>query len=280
MSEFKPTLRCTCDGSGMREVICYDAAPEGETKFDLGDQVYNRRYDQCKMCGHFFGRHNLDLSALYNDEYVTSTYGGIDGMQERLDKIQRLPADQSDNGARVERVVKFVEERGLLTPSPPRLLDVGAGIGVFPSSMKTRGWDVTTVEPDLRTVEHLRENVGVTAFAEDLFDLDADHIGVFEAVSFNKVLEHVEDPVGLLMKGTSFLADQGFMYVELPDVSAMAEGPSREEFFIEHHHVFSLASFDLLVEHAGLRLVRLERFREPSTKYTIAGFVMRKGDIS
>ena len=57
-----------------------------------------------------------------------------------------------------------------------------------------------------------------------------------------------------------------------PDVAAAAEGPGREEFFIEHHHVFSPASLVLMAEKAGLSLTRLERLREPSSKFTLAMF--------
>ena len=57
--------------------------------------------------------------------------------------------------------------------------------------------------------------------------------------------------------------------------AAASHGPGREEFFIEHHHVFSPASLAMLA--AGGRPVagRLERLREPSTKFTAAGVPRR-----
>ncbi len=95
-------------------------------------------------------------------------------------------------------------------------------------------------------------------------------------MTFNKVLEHVADPVAMLARARAFhgRAD-GVVYVEVPDgEAAAAEGPGREEFFIEHLHVFSAASLALLAVRAGFSLVRLERVREPSTKYTLAAFVV------
>jgi hypothetical protein len=63
------------------------------------------------------------------------------------------------------------------------------------------------------------------------------------------------------------------VYIELPDgEGASEEGPGREEFFIEHLHVYSTASTALLIQHAGLRTSRIERLREPSGKFTLFAF--------
>lgn len=272
MTGIQPTINCPCGGMHRHEAFSYAAPPEGETRFDLGAQPYQRSYDRCEVCGHFFGRHTLDLNALYGGDYVDSTYGGSSGMQERLQRILALPPEHSDNTGRGRRVADFAADQAGLGR---RLLDVGAGIGVFPAAMKAQGWQVTAIEPDPRTVEHLRVNVGIGAYAENLFDLAPERLGHFDAVSFNKVLEHVEKPVDLLAKGASFLTEGGFIYIELPDVAAADVGPEREEFFVEHHHVFSPASFAMLAQQAGLSLTRLERMREPSGKFTLAGFLQQ-----
>jgi hypothetical protein len=54
---------------------------------------------------------------------------------------------------------------------------------------------------------------------------------------------------------------------------AADEGAEREEFFIEHLAVYSMASLALLARSAGLRVERAERIREPSTKYTLYAFL-------
>ena len=50
-------------------------------------------------------------------------------------------------------------------------------------------------------------------------------------------------------------------------------GYLNEEFFIDHHHVFSMASLAILVMRAGFAAGSLERIREPSGKYTLFGFL-------
>jgi SAM-dependent methyltransferase len=264
-----PTLHCPCEGRYRAPAFAYDSPPEGETRFDLGG-AYARSYESCAVCGHWFGRHALDLSKLYARDYVDATYGGKQGMRERLERISALPPERSDNSGRVARIQAFAAAH--LAGGQRRLLDVGAGIGVFPAAMKQLGWDVTALEPDARTAAHLREVVGVRADTRELTALDP-AAGMFEAITFNKVLEHVEDPVRLLAAAPGLLAAGGFVYIELPDVAAAAAGPGREEFFIEHHHVFSPASLTLLAERAGLSARAVERLIEPSGKYTLRGFL-------
>ena len=267
----RPTLRCPCDGAHREARFVYDTAPSGETRFDLGGQDYVRAYDRCATCGHWFGRHAIDLSTLYSADYVTATYGGMQGMADRLARIRALPPDRSDNAGRVARIRDFVEPR----VSGRRLMDVGAGLGVFPAAMKDAGWDVTAIEPDPRTVEHLTRVVGVRGLAADLLTLTPQAVGRFELITFNKVLEHVEDPAALAIHAATLLAPGGWLYIELPDGEAASrdpDGKGREEFFIEHHHVFSPASLAMLATRAGLSVARLDTLREPSGKYTLYAF--------
>lgn len=274
MSGPKPTLQCPCAGQHLAQAFVYEAPPEGETRFALDGITYARAYDKCSLCGHWFGNHDIDIGALYENDYVNSTYGGVEGMRKRLQKILALPPERSDNAGRVARVNAFALTRFSPGFANPSLLDVGAGIGVFPAAMKASGWTVIAVEPDPRTAQHLREAVGVEAQAVPIEALGRDFAGRFDAISFNKVLEHVEDPVAVLSAARPLLAPGGFVYIEVPDAEAAAEhGKGREEFFIEHHHVFSAASLALAVVRAGFMLLALERLQEPSTKFTLRAFL-------
>ena len=61
--------------------------------------------------------------------------------------------------------------------------------------------------------------------------------------------------------------------MEVPDGEvAYKDGPEREEFFIEHLHVFSLASTVIMANKAGFQVEAIQRLKEPSTKYTIRAF--------
>lgn len=269
----RPTLHCPCSGSHLTETFVYDAPPAGEVRFDLPTAQYVRAYDRCGLCGHWFSRHAIDLSALYERDYVDATYGGEAGMRARLEKVLALPPERSDNAGRAARLTAFASARfGSLT-ARHRLLDVGAGIGVFPAAMKAAGWTVIAVEPDRRTAAHLRDVVGIAAHSMPLAELASAEFQPVDVITFNKVLEHVEDPVTMLAAARPLLATDGFVYVEVPDAERAAlHGSDREEFFIEHHHVFSAASTVMMATRAGLTALAVERLREPSGKFTLRAF--------
>ena len=223
----------------------------------------------------------MPLDNLYESEWVDATYGGIEGMAKRFDQVMALPPHKSDNAQRVHRVTRFAASRSspdTTTPTSPkggRLLDVGAGIGVFPAAMRDAGWDVVAVEPDPRTVQMLTDRLGIKTEARDFLTLRRHDLGTFDAVTFNKVLEHVEDPVELLSHAREFLEPGGFCYVEVPDTLAADEGPDRGEFNVAHHHVFSPASLVLLVERSGFNIRHVERLHEPSGKFSVYAFLER-----
>jgi SAM-dependent methyltransferase len=270
-----PTLRCICDKKFCKRIATYNTSPSGEVLFDLGNEPYLREYFSCDICSHMFGKHNLDLSSLYGGNYVDATYGGREGMVERLKKVLNLPDEHSDNISRVRRIVEFWKSfiAAHEPDSPTALLDVGAGIGVFPAVMKDLGWTASAIEPDARTASHLREEIGISAFNQDFLKLSPKELGVFSLVTFNKVLEHLEDPISLLSHAKHFLSKNGICYVEVPDIRSSEESFLREEFFIEHHHVFSISSCAAMAERSGFRVLKIERIIERSGKYTIFAFL-------
>jgi SAM-dependent methyltransferase len=265
----KPTLHCPCDRRIGETTFVYASPPAGETAFDLQGQQYCRSYWRCGICSHEFAQHNLDLSSLYGGAYVEQTYG--DRMRTTFERIVALPPERSDNTGRVQRILDFAAAH-FHTGYLPTLLDIGAGLGVFPYAMRQAGWACTALDPDLRAARHLAEVVGVRAVVGDFFFVDPAELGRFDVITLNKVIEHVEDPVAMLAKATGLLTPDGFIYVEVPDVAAAKEGAGREEYFIEHHHVFSPASLLQCGERAGLLALTLERLYEPSGKYTLCGF--------
>ena len=52
----------------------------------------------------------MDLTDFYRGGYVDGTYG--DRLKENFKRILALPENQSDNAARVKRVLDFAKENG------------------------------------------------------------------------------------------------------------------------------------------------------------------------
>lgn len=265
---------CLC-GNRRYDVACeFTAPPVGEVRFEIAQGGYFRQLLRCRECGHFRSVHDMDMSQLYSGGYVDSTYGDA-GIQRAFARITGMDPGKSDNVGRVERILQFASVHFGYRSNKPSILDVGSGLCVFLHRVKTlAGWDCTALDPDPRAVRHAQETVGVKGICADFTREQS--LGSYDVIAFNKVLEHVVDPVAMLAKADRHLRGGGFVYVELPDGQGAAEESlTREEFFVDHHHVFSLRSIRLLAQKAGFGVVQLERLREPSGKYTLRAFLDR-----
>lgn len=265
MTEEAPPCRfCAGEHDG---IAAYDAPPEGETNF--GITPYRRTLWQCRRCGHVINLHGFDLEAsLYQGAYAEATYG--EKMRATFAKIMGLPPGQSDNRQRVARIGEFA--RSMAWDAPRSCLDVGSGLGVFPAAMREAGWDCSALDPDPAATAMIAELAGVATITGDFMVVEAARR--FDLVSFNKVLEHVREPVEMLARTVDFLTPRGAVYVELPDGEAalVDAGPEREEFFVEHFDAYSTASIALLIRAARFDTLSVERVREPSGKYTLRAF--------
>jgi len=266
---------CLCGSREFATLFTYHAPPAGEVRFDFGQAPYFRRVLRCENCGHFLSVHEIDMQALYGGHYVDATYGA-DGLKRAFDRIVALPEARSDNIGRVARVSEFGSRHSgkmLSAGVEPKVLDVGSGLCVFLYLLrKLTGWTCTALDPDPRAAVHARDVAGVNGVCADF--MQASELGRFDLIAFNKVLEHVKDPVAMLKLSRAFLEPGGVVYIELPDGEAAArEGSGREEFFIDHHHVFSSRSIRILARDAQFEVLEVESLREPSGKFTLRAFV-------
>lgn len=262
-----PDHACSfCRSADWQFNAAFDARPDGETDFAIED--YYRELWTCGGCGHVVNHHRMDLSRIYDQDYWDNTYG--DSIMATYEKIMGLPPEKSDNRQRVKALNAYWDQVG--SDLPKTLLDIGAGLAVFPAAMRQAGWACTALDPDRRAAAHAEEVAGVEGLCADFLTDRIDR--AFSLVTLNKVLEHVPDMVGMLAKVHNVLAPGGYVYLELPDAEgAMADSPAREEFFIEHLCAFSASSLALLAHQSGFQCDHLERLVEPSGKYTLRAFL-------
>lgn len=247
----------------------YDFPPKDETKFDLKKQKYKRHFVSCDSCGHWFSVHQIDLTQLYTSEYNDSTYGNK--ISETFEKIISIPDEKSDNVGRIRRIEDFKKTK-LPNVRNINLLDIGSGLGVFPYSVKKIGWNCTAIDPDKRSVEHMKKRIGIKTINGNF--LEVENLDKFNIITFNKVLEHVYKPETLLSRAKKHLYKDGFIYIEVPDAEEAAkEGKDREEFFIDHLHVFSKSSLNLMCKNEGFKNIKINRIKEPSNKFTLYAFI-------
>lgn len=247
------------------EQIEFTSAPLGETHFQNTSKLYPRKFVYCANCVHWTSSLIDSVVIQYESEYAESTYGS--DVKERYQRIIDLPIDRSDNRQRVKWITSAVSESLSFMPGM-RLLDVGSGLGVFPHVMSGLGWNVLGVEPNIHLCLHLRNLREFGVHEGDLNSLGKGEL--FQLITLNKVLEHIQDPIATLVETQRFLEPAGLLYLEVPDgEEASRHGFGREEFFVEHLHVFSMLSAMSMVRRAGYQMVKAAKVVEPSGKFTL-----------
>jgi 2-polyprenyl-3-methyl-5-hydroxy-6-metoxy-1,4-benzoquinol methylase len=263
-------FRCPLCGEHDAQIVeSIRRKPDGETDFGIEPAAYLRRIHHCNHCLVYFNQHELVAEDFYRENYNSGTYQR--DLNASYSRIRDLPTEQSDNKQRVQRVIQFHTESG---GSAGSVLDVGSGLCVFLAEMKEYGYQCFAIDPDPVAVEHAKTVANVDdAHAGVLENYRADR--QFDIITFNKVLEHVPDPVSLLKLAGSLLSGNGFIYVELPDGEhALQHGTAvdREEFYIEHETIFTPDSLQFLLQAASLKCVEWKTIHEPSDKYTLYAF--------
>src|SRR3990167_1032166 len=266
-----------CSNTVFQDVFEYTAPPERETDFGFdASRSYHRKIIVCSICGHYYSTHQMDLNVLYSGNYANATYHNKEGMLQTFERIIQLTPEKSDNTGRCNRIESFLRQRNPERNADSyKILDVGSGLGVFPYAMSKRGYQVTALDPDARAVQHIREHINIPVICGNFFEVTPPES--YDVISFNKVLEHVDDPIAMLRRALTFLKKDGVFYIELPDGEmAKNEGAEREEFFIDHLHIFSFISISLLALKANLNTLIAERLREPSSKFTLRAFLIKE----
>lgn len=270
-------FRCAlCAGEDAREILRIDQPDRFEQSIGVGPHGYTRCWVECQQCG---GATNvlpeestLRLAALRAAYYEVDFMGSDIG--EKYRRVMSMPAGQSDNAGRVARVTDFVR-RWPGAPARPRIMDIGAGTGVFLSRLvdQTAGaWQYLGVEPDPRAAAHLRQ-LEKFAVVEAMY-LGQPELRGFNLVTLNKVLEHIEQPLPFLLQVVqSLVLDDGLLYVEVPDkLTARLRSPQDNILGALHCHLYDPTSLGYLLRRAGLELLCVNRIAEPSGKLSVYAF--------
>jgi SAM-dependent methyltransferase len=170
----------------------------------ITDANYGQAADlvRCGSCGFLQadGLGDTPVTSLYED---LSDPGYVDGEAYRLRQMRRLV-------------------RSLLPrcPGARSLLDVGAGTGLLAQAATDEGLEAVGVEPSRSLAAAGR------ALGRDVRQGVLPHPSLagrrFDLVTLVDVIEHVTDPVGLLVAARDHLADGGTLVVTTPDVEALA----------------------------------------------------------
>lgn len=273
MVELKKKLKYNLDSLCKHKYVLakiFKSKPKNEIDFKLNGK-YTRKYFKCLFCDHHISDHNYDLTSLYSGNYINSTYGDFEGLKKKFKKIINLKPSKSDNFFRCSRINSFFKKN----KKSLKTLDIGAGLGVFPKKLQSKKFrDISLIETDDININFLKNYLNFKKTFKKQSDLKDIK---FDFMTLNKVLEHINNPTLFLKNYLKNLKINGYVYIEVPDLDAKEDqlGYVREEFFIEHHHVFSKTSLILMLLSLKLEIIKIDKIIEPSSKYTIYCFAKK-----
>ena len=183
-------------------------------------------------------------------------------------------AVREDYANRYEQLIGRVEAE----VGPIRtLVDIGCGIGNFLSWAKERGLKAVGCDVDDDAISTARERGLDARRVEDLDALRS--AGGVDAVTLWDVIEHVDDPLGMLLTARSLLRPGGVVIMETPDVRFPARPfviavrkvaePIRWSdmlYYSAHQTYFSARGLSTLLGRAGFDVIDQVGMRSPSAK--------------
>lgn len=149
------------------------------------------------------------------------------------------------------------------SPSSRSVLEVGCAHGVLLRQLKSRGHECIGVEPDERTAEWVRENMGLDIRAGLFPDIDLPKCDLF--LSFD-VIEHSPDPIAFMKGAAQLLGPDGVAIFQTPIDRYDYQPPFGKMFDLvfddlEHLYIFTPRSLRILVEMAGLLTIAEDSWR-------------------
>lgn len=100
-----------------------------------------------------------------------------------------------------------------------RILDIGAGGGLFLNMLKACGAEVAGIEPNLTRVAFARKEYGIDLSSQLISEpyWQDNHQGSFDAICMWDVIEHVNDPLKEVQLAANLLKPGGYFFLDTPN---------------------------------------------------------------
>ncbi len=142
-----------------------------------------------------------------------------------------------------------------------RLLEVGAGYGLFLAAAREAGWTTSGVELSRTGAKHAQDTLGLDVFCGQLEDAPLEP--GFDVVCAWDTVEHVPDPLSFWRSVRSLVAEDGVVVFSTPYVSSLPARLLGTRWWTlkptEHIWHFTPRTHALVLARAGLALTRVVR---------------------
>lgn len=232
----------------MNCTVCGFAEPRLWTvKFGLGEKWSIRR---CRGCG--FGFVHPRPSADYIHK-LYAKYGDLDGATD-AEATALMDRQDRRNTTRDANEVFSTARKLLPIERGAKMLDIGAGIGLFSQRAAEIGFDVTMIELSESKGKIATELVGRPPIRES-FEAYSESPSHFDLILMSQILEHAIDINSWISKASTLLKKGGLLVVAVPNFDfALRPVLGQSTPYIippEHLNFFSRSSLKTLLQNHG-----------------------------
>ena len=239
---------CWVCGSSKLDVVKYSniTTTIKSDSFAITDSTYGvtSELSQCKECSFIQSSNLTDVLSFYENLEDPSYEAN---RKERLLQAKKIVA-----------IIKKYKTTG-------RLLDIGAGSGIFVEEAISGGFMASGVEPSAwlqkKAIEH---SLPVT------LGTFPNHVcaGPYDVITIIDVIEHVNDPVELLKESYKALHKGGVIVVVTPDVSSLVARVLKYKWW--HFRIAHIGYFNKNTLHKALTKAGFKKAHVTSAKWYFA----------
>lgn len=250
------------ESQSMTRPLCNCPAPEVNSPalaLKSGGEQAGFAIDECQVCKLAWTSPEPDeeqLNQAYGESYYSSTEAKFNPVIEWWTRFSAR-----------RRALKLIRQHGG-QQEKLKILDIGCGRGVLLNGFRELGHDVLGIEragSGFETLEDIE--------ALDLQQLVADNKR-FDIIVLWHVLEHLPEPQQTLEQVQDLLADNGSLFVEVPNYGGLQSRLFKAHWFHldvpRHLYHFTRHSLARMTETSGFQLVRVSSF---SLDQNLYGFV-------
>jgi len=239
-----PRAACPLCGGDSRP--CFTTTDRNRA---IGGEVFV--YRRCVRCQTIFlANVPVDLGAHYPPDY------------HELPSLAQLDVAAGREAFKLEMIADHAR--------PGRLVELGAGFGIFARAAQRAGHQVTAVEMSERCCAYLRNVVGVATIRSDDPAAELRHLPPSRVITLWHVLEHLPGPADVLLAIAENLEPGGVLVIAVPNPQALQfrllRGRWAHVDAPRHLQLIPAAALTERAAELGLRRVKL-RTGDPAGRY-------------
>ena len=223
----------------------------GEESFKERVKLERCTYVECTNC-HLVYQQELPSLEAVNNIYDTNDGGYF---QDDYKGVDYSVGEDWIRGSAIFQI-SILKQYYKNQLSKATILDFGAGTGVLLHELKKVGATVEGIELSRWACQYGEKNFGVKMHDGDLFSLSIPE-NKFDIIIMSHVIEHLPNPVEVVLKLKSWLKPGGILMIATPNVESTGEYlfKSKWLYYIpnEHLQLFSPHSIDFFFKKVGLR---------------------------